>query len=105
MLMLYVLCNGRRLRCRSFSITAAPSATARFLCLCVPSELPPLWVPVLRPALFSGPLLLSILNYRTAKLPSHSSPVLETAAKEGGVPLRGGVTNWRFGLGERREGL
>jgi hypothetical protein len=30
---------------------------------------------------------------------------LGTAAKEGGVALRGDVTNWRFGLGERQEGL
>jgi hypothetical protein len=62
------LCNGRRLRCRSCSVTAAASA-ARFLF--VPSELPPLWalVLLLRPALFCGPLFLSILNYRTANCP------------------------------------
>jgi hypothetical protein len=58
------LCDGRRLRCRSCSVTAAAFAAARFLF--VPSELPPLWIPVLRPALFCGPLFLSILNYRSA---------------------------------------
>ena len=66
------LCNGRRLRCRSCSVTAAASAAARFLF--VPSELPPLWVPVLRPALLCGPLFLSILNYRTANCPRIAAP-------------------------------
>jgi hypothetical protein len=67
-----IACNGYRLRCRSCSVTAAASAAARFLF--VPSELPPLWVPALRPALFCGPLLLSILNYRIANCPRIAAP-------------------------------
>jgi hypothetical protein len=66
-------------------MTAAASTAARFLFF--PSELkadvPPLWVPALRPALFCflrfcGPLFLSVLNHRTRyrQLPSHSSRVL-----------------------------
>jgi hypothetical protein len=66
------LCNGRRLRCRSCSVTAAASAAARFLF--VLSELPPLWVPVLRLALLCGPLFLSILNYGTANCPRIAAP-------------------------------
>jgi hypothetical protein len=66
------LCNGRRLRCRSCSVTAAASAAARFLF--VPSELPPLGVPVLRPALLCGPFFLSTLNCRAANCPRTAAP-------------------------------
>jgi hypothetical protein len=52
--------------------TAAASAAARFLF--VLSELPPLWVPVSRPALLCGPLFLSMLNYRAANCPRIAAP-------------------------------
>ena len=63
-----------------FYVTAAAFAAARFLF--VPSELPPLWVPVLRPALLCGPLFLSILNYRTANCPRIAAPYLYCASVE-----------------------
>jgi hypothetical protein len=36
--------------------------------------IPPLWVPMLRPALLCGPLLLSTLNYRAANCPCIAAP-------------------------------
>jgi hypothetical protein len=58
---------------------AAAFTAARFLFS--PLELPPLWFPVLRPALFCDPLLLSMLNYRTANCPCIAAP-----PHVGGVP-------------------
>jgi hypothetical protein len=60
-------CDGRSPSRPPRHATAAASAAARILF--VPSELSPLWVPVLRPALLCGPLFLSMLNYRTANCP------------------------------------
>ena len=49
-----MFCNGRRIYRRPFPLFP------------LGAMIPPLWVPVLHPALFCGPLFLSILNYRTA---------------------------------------
>ena len=68
----FVKTSPTGLRCRSCSVTAAAFAAARFLF--VPSELPPLWVPVLRSALLCGLLFLSTLNYRTTNCPRIAAP-------------------------------
>jgi hypothetical protein len=65
-------CNVRRLRYRSRSVTATALTAARSAFN--PSELPPLWVPVLqlRPVPVAR-LLLPILNYRTIALCCYSN--------------------------------